>query len=261
MVILFVFIITVSVYVYIKLTKFNLERLNFVHRHFVFTGLEKWEKYIEGIPKTDYPILDYQTLLNLLNPVERFFIKQILTIEPKNLGFKGPFYSIEPAKNLSLIESRQFTGKGEGRETGIQYCSDDSYQDFIKMNESLKNDLGRSVYIDSGYRSPGRQAFLFINYLVTENDFNLKENGKWIALPGYSEHGMPVNNAIDIATEEGINGFSENQTAEDFENTEEYNWLIKNASNFNYYLSYSKNNSLGVAYEPWHWHWEKKKPV
>lgn len=95
-------------------------------------------------------------------------------------------------------------------------------------------------------------------YLTTSGDYSLKENAKWIAMPGYSEHGNPINNAIDFTSENGINGFSDSQSAKDFETLPEFGWLMQNANNFNFYLSYPRDNKFGVAFEPWHWHWEKK---
>lgn len=248
----------VAAYIYYLSTKINLNELNFFQKFIIKQVLNKWKKYVVSIPKEKHAIMDYDTMFNMLNKYERYLIKQILTINPQDIGFKGPFYSLESANNLVKIDSVGFIGKGEGRETGVQYCPEHSYIDFKLMAEKIKEEENLEILIDSGYRSSGRQAYLFVLYLVEDNDFCLKENGKWIALPGYSEHGSPVNNAIDIVNQEGINGFSENQTAEDFEKTKEYEWLVKNASEFNFYLSYPKNNSLGVAYEPWHWHWEKK---
>jgi D-alanyl-D-alanine carboxypeptidase len=77
-------------------------------------------------------------------------------------------------------------------------------------------------------------------------------------MPGYSEHGHPVNHSIDFCSSDGINGFSDGQTAADFEKLPEYEWMVMNASQFNFYLSYPKDNPYGVAFEPWHWHWEEK---
>ncbi|HPN37885.1 MAG TPA: D-alanyl-D-alanine carboxypeptidase family protein [Melioribacteraceae bacterium] len=247
-------------YFYLTFTQINLERLNFLHRVLLKRIVKKWVKYKDAIPKEKLAITEYDALICLLNFIEIYLVKQILTINPKEIGFNGSFYSLELPQNLVKVDSVNFTGIGEGRETGVQYCPKHSYNDFVAMSKKMFDEIGKSILIDSGYRSPGRQAFLFVYYLVTDNNFSLKENGKWIALPGYSEHGSPVNNAIDIATEEGVNGFSENQIAEDFEKTDEYKWLIKNADSFNFYLSYPKENKLGVAYEPWHWHWEKRKP-
>ena len=32
-----------------------------------------------------------------------------------------------------------------------------------------------------------------------------------------------------------------------------FKWLSKNANNYGFYMSYSKNNNHGIMYEPWHW--------
>ncbi|MFH0735313.1 MAG: D-alanyl-D-alanine carboxypeptidase family protein [bacterium] len=252
-----IFVIIGFIIVFFSFTQISFNRLNFLQRYFINHALIKWEKYINDLRKTEYAILDYGKLLDLLNFFERYLIKLILTIHPKAVGFNGPFYSLEKAENLIKVDSVLFGGKGTGRETGVQYCPEHSYKDFCKMCEAIKEETGKSIFIDSGYRSSGRQAYLFIYYLVKDNNYCLKENAKWIALPGYSEHGSPINNAVDMVTEEGVNGFSENQTAEDFELTLEYKWLIQNANKYNFYLSYPKDNKLGVAYEPWHWHWQK----
>lgn len=256
---LIILIIFITGYCYFSFTKFNYKRLNFLQRFLLNRALSKWIKIYESIAIDKYAITDYEALLKLLNVFERYLVRQILTIDPKDLGFKGPFYSLEPATNLIKIDSFKFKNELH-RETGIQYCPAHSYNDFVKMSEEMYKEIGKRIYIDSGYRSPGRQAYLFLYYLIMDNDYCLLENAKWIALPGYSEHGANINNAIDIATEEGINGFSEDQCAKDFENTIEFKWLLENANKFNFYLSYPKDNDLGVAYEPWHWHWEIKQP-
>ncbi len=232
----------------------NFDKLNFVQRFATKSIFEKWDEYLQNIPKEIRAIVDYDTLMNQLNFYERNFAERIFSIDPKELGFKGPKYSKENPGKLIQIESVK-VGKGE---TGIQYCPEHSYNDYLLMMQKMKNDIGKQLYIDSGYRSPGRQAYLFFYYLTTSSEYSLKENAKWIAMPGYSEHGNPINNAIDFVNEDGINGFSENQTAADFEALPEFEWLMKNANQFNFYLSYPKDNPFGVAYEPWHWHWAEK---
>jgi zinc D-Ala-D-Ala carboxypeptidase len=192
--------------------------------------------------------------MNQLNLFERNFAERIFDIDPKEIGFKGPRCSREKPEKLVKIESMNV---GE-KETGIQYCPEHSYNDYILMMVKMKKDIGKRLFIDSGYRSPGKQAYLFFYYLTTSSEYSLKENAKWIAMPGYSEHGNPFNNAIDFTSENGINGFDDNQSASNFEALSEFNWLTQNAKQFNFYLSYPKNNLFGVAYEPWHWHWERK---
>lgn len=63
--------------------------------------------------------------------------------------------------------------------------------------------------------------------------------------PGYSEHHTGC--AIDINTP----GCAERE--EPFEQTGAFGWLQRRAAAFGFHLSYPRDNSLGLIYEPWHW--------
>jgi D-alanyl-D-alanine carboxypeptidase len=65
------------------------------------------------------------------------------------------------------------------------------------------------------------------------------------AAPGYSEH--HTGRAVDITTADC------EPLSESFEATEAFQWLQENAHQYSFKLSYPKDNSLGIAYEPWHW--------
>ena len=236
----------------------NRERLNFIHIYFFQSILKKWDKKLNSMAEDEWVIMDYDSFLRVLNPLERALVKRLYSINPAELGFTGPFYSKEKPGRLVKLDSVEFKTSGKPRSSGVQYCPAHSYEDFKQMAEDYFNETGRKIFIDSGYRSPGRQAYVFIRSLVRNNGYSLNKTAKWVAMPGFSEHGSPVNNAVDISNEEGINGFSDDQVPEDFEKTPEYDWLRKNAINYNFYLSYPRDNEHGVGYEPWHWHWEKK---
>lgn len=66
-----------------------------------------------------------------------------------------------------------------------------------------------------------------------------------LAPPGFSEH--HTGKAIDIISDEIA------QLDQIFETTKAYTWLCKYANDFNFYLSYPKDNPFGIIYEPWHW--------
>ncbi|MBZ0198703.1 MAG: D-alanyl-D-alanine carboxypeptidase family protein [Ignavibacteriaceae bacterium] len=250
-------ILTAGLY-YTAFIPLDYEQLNFIQKPIAESINKKFSTVINQLPPERRSTADFDTLMNSLNWYERMFAKKVFNIKPAELGFKGPFYSIEKPKNLLVVATVKLVSGENERETGVQNCPPNSYADYLKMADKMEQDIGRRVYIDSGYRSPGKQAYLFFYYLVTSSNFSLKENSKWIAMPGYSEHGHPVNNAIDFTTIDGINGFSGGQTASDFASTPEYYWMTENAGNFNFYLSYPQNNNLGVEYEPWHWHWGGK---
>ena len=38
-----------------------------------------------------------------------------------------------------------------------------------------------------------------------------------------------------------------------FEKTPAYLWLVQNANNYGFELSFPPNNPQGVSFEPWHW--------
>ena len=65
------------------------------------------------------------------------------------------------------------------------------------------------------------------------------------APPGYSEH--HTGRALDIATP------GQEPLVEAFESTEAFHWLSRNASHFDFSLSYPRDNPFGITYEPWHW--------
>jgi hypothetical protein len=253
--VLLLFIAAVIIFFsYMFYSEINFEQLNFVHRWTAKRVFERFDEYSESLAKDERAVMDYDSLINQLNFVERNFAERVFQINPREIGFKGPKYSKEKPGKLVKVESV----KVGDRETGIQYCPEHSYNDYLLMVEKMKKDIGKQLFIDSGYRSPGKQAYLFFYYLTTSSEYSLKENARWIAMPGYSEHGNPTNNAIDFTNESGVNGFEDGQTASDFEALPEFDWLVKNANQFNFYLSYPKDNPFGVAFEPWHWHWERK---
>ncbi len=255
------FIIIAAAVYYYTYERINYEELNILQKSLTSSVYFKFGKLINELPPEERAIVDYALLMNELNLFEKHFAEKIFSINPAELGFLGPYYSKEKADNLVKIEPVVLQMIDKEKSTGIQYCPQHSFADYQFMMVEMETDIGKRLFVGSGYRSPGRQAYLFFHYLTTSSEFSLNENARWIAMPGYSEHGSPVNNAIDFINSDGITGFTDGQTAEDFEILPEYKWLLENAHKFNFYLSYPKNNKLGVAYEPWHWHWDDKKTI
>ena len=107
------------------------------------------------------------------------------------------------------------------------------------------------VYLSllSGYRSHELQKEIFFE-VKSERNQTATERGKVSAPPGYSEHSTGY--AIDI----GDAGRPETHFEVGFETTWAFRWLKKNAAKYHFVLSFPKNNSQGVSYEPWHWRFE-----
>ena len=117
----------------------------------------------------------------------------------------------------------------------------------------MQKDIGKRLYVESGYRSSAYQLYLFVSYLKNHS-YSIKETAKFVALPGYSEHGDPQHQAIDFINENGIN----QDRPKEFENLPEYQWLLANAGKFGFVLSYPRNSKEGITFEPWHWRYDEK---
>ncbi|MEM9452347.1 MAG: M15 family metallopeptidase [Cyanobacteria bacterium P01_E01_bin.6] len=98
----------------------------------------------------------------------------------------------------------------------------------------------------SGFRSIEQQQYLFFG-IKRESGQRAGERATVSAPPGYSEHHTGY--AIDV-----IDGRQpEFELEEQFETTEAFAWLEENASFYSFELSFVREESATVNYEPWHW--------
>lgn len=250
----------------------NYEYLNAPQRWLTQGVADTWNAKMSNLPKHQQNKVTLAELHAELNFLQRHFANVILDIPAKDIGFKGPYYGTYEPEDLVQIPSKVFdvSDTEEVYETEIQYYPQAAFDDFTVMVEQMKQDIGKEIWIDSGYRSPGKQAYLFFKYLAdTEvgNNFSLNENAKWITMPGYSEHGSGKTPAFDFAIEGGDSMFlksdgtkmSDEEHLDFLEQTQEYVWMVENAQNHNFYLSYPRDNDQGLSFEPWHWRWESKE--
>ena len=123
----------------------------------------------------------------------------------------------------------------------------DMRDSLLKMREEAKKDGIYLVFL-SGYRSINLQNDIFYSLKSIRNQ-EAAERARVSAPPGYSEHSTGF--AIDI----GDATQRETDFETDFENTDAFRWLIKNAAKFHFKLSFNKDNKY-IDYEPWHWRYE-----
>ena len=101
----------------------------------------------------------------------------------------------------------------------------------------------------SGFRSVSRQAEIIRRKL--NQGISISEILTSVAAPGYSEHHTGC--ALDLVTPE------EPDLEEHFANTPAYHWLQNNAANWDFHLSYPRENPHGIVFEPWHWCWRPNR--
>lgn len=117
------------------------------------------------------------------------------------------------------------------------------------LNEMISDAYKQNIklWVSSGYRSINRQDKLFKDKIqeFILNGYNESKAEilaqETIAKPGESEHHLGL--AVDL-----------NGVKNDFCNTNEYNWLIENCTNYGFILRYTKEKQkiTGKKYEPWH---------
>ena len=184
-------------------------------------------------------------LLLLLSYAALQLIKNIEQIPFVNLNFQAeknqdnrilghlPYAEI-PKEKLVLIEPN------------IQVHID-MRDSLLEMRDEAKKNGIYLVFL-SGYRSINLQNEIFYSLKSFRNQ-EAAERARVSAPPGYSEHSTGF--AIDI----GDATQRETDFETDFENTDAFRWLIKNAAKFHFKLSFNKANKY-IDYEPWHWRYE-----
>ncbi len=198
-------------------------------------------------------ILTWDELYQPVPPEERAFLDAFRALKADALGSTSHYYGEVPsAGELVPVGPEQVTKDGAPQTLDPQFLPktvDDAYQ---AMMEVMQQDLGKRLYVESGYRSPAYQLYLFL-YYMPKHGHSIRETNRYVALPGYSEHGYPPRQAIDFINQDDISG---EDHPEEFENLPEYKWLTEHAPWFGFHLSYPRGNASNTAFEPWHWHYE-----
>ena len=130
-----------------------------------------------------------------------------------------------------------------GRKQFLQSNAAHSWE--LMKNTAYKNNI--YLFAVSGYRSYTDQANII--YRKLKRGASLEQILTVNKLPGYSEHHS--GRAIDITNSKSI-GLSD-----DFKYTNEYKWLIENAGQFGFRLTYPEENNSCIIFEPWHWYYFK----
>lgn len=199
----------------------------------------------------DTRIISFDGLYGLLTAAEANLIKRFLKIDPHEYGFKGKYLGVaEVPKDLVAIRGQTYLDVNETKKIGPQFLPRPVYDAYTRMNTAMQADIGDRVLVNSGYRSP---AYQIVNLLaiLRDYDFDLATTLSRVAMPGYSQHGYPPSQAMDVMPTKLAAGYADD--LESFTRTPQYKWLKQHAVEYGFYESYPKDNDKGMIYEPWHW--------
>ncbi len=133
-----------------------------------------------------------------------------------------------------------------------------AYPDLQDMMDDARA-LGLDPLICSSYRTQEKQQTLYetkVNAYLTQGcslEQAREKAGKWVAVPGTSEHQTGL--ALDIVSN------SYQHLNEQQEQTAEQKWLIENSWKYGFVLRYPEDKSelTGINYEPWHYRYVGKE--
>ena len=222
---------------------------------------DKYEKELTTFLNQKYFIYD-----NLVDYIE--YYKEDKTVKPSkiisiiNVGANKEFYE-DPKKTdislkeLMLVNKFNYLDKSYTPENVVpistQYSYDDNeapefvYEKYLDMWNAADED-GMNLIMSSSYRDYEYQESLYQNY---KNQKGTEWADSVAARAGYSEH--QTGYALDIVTY--------NSTMDDFEQSDEFKWLSKNAYKYGFILRYPKDKEdiTGYAYESWHYRYVGKE--
>ncbi len=137
----------------------------------------------------------------------------------------------------------------------LQYAYDDNsvrdyvYDAFLEMYRAAKEE-GYQLITNSSYRDYEWQETLYNNYKTSRGQAYADA---YAARPGYSEHQTGL--ALDITCYN-----CEKNTFDEFPDSEEYQWLLKNSYKYGFILRYpeGKEDITGYSFEAWHFRYVGK---
>ena len=136
-------------------------------------------------------------------------------------------------ENLELLDNSY-------SKSGI-YLVSEAKDNIERLISDAKN-VGMNIRVASAYRTYSYQENLYNNYV--KND-GVEMADTYSARPGYSEHQTGL--VVDVTR--AFDNFN------NFENTDEYNWMLENAANYGFILRYPKDKESITTYsfEAWHY--------
>jgi len=200
--------------------------------------------------KTDKKVaaLSFTELHGNLSGQARQLSDKICSLRPNRYGISRSAVIPQSPKSMVVISGQTYSTT-EGRfPIPTRLLPRDTYRAFQALNHQLKKDTGQELVVQSGYRSPAYQLFIFL-FQLKENAWSFEETLHSVALPGYSEHADAGRQGLDLRAAR----FMGPHKLYDFSRLESYRWLLKNADQFGFQLSYPEDNGTGTKFEPWHW--------
>lgn len=210
-------------------------------KYIVFhSTLNKISKVKKIIGFANFNLISFDEMLNYARRFSKIgaftkselaLIDELFFYDANKYGFHGSKVIKELTSKINRKETVKIAGSGHYLFQG----------DALEKFNQLEKDVGPNLVLTSGVRSVVKQLQLFLSKLESSKG-NLSLTSRSLAPPGHSYHGI---GDFDV----GKKGFGKLNFTSEFSNTSEYKKLIE----LKYVdIRYTKDNDVGVRYEPWH---------
>lgn len=206
-----------------------------VYDHYIKTNDARYHSFL-----TAFPNLSIATSLALVNVNADYgYYKTVTMIEdPDDL-------LVLCNKNYQLPSD--FVPENLRGVAGTSYkMTDEAATAFEQMKKAIKDELGLTLTVLSGYRDYSYQKALYSRYASADG---VEVADTYSARAGHSEHQTGL--AVDFLHKSP----STSLRAANFQNTAQYAWLQAHAHEYGFILRYPEGyeSITGYRFEPWHW--------
>ncbi len=186
-------------------------------------------------------LLEMDALYAPLDADQRRFMDAIRALEGGD-----PALGVATGVDWVRLTDQRVTGAAGEHALGLQLLPPEAAAALRAMNAAMRSELGRSLLVGSGYRSPANQLFVFVTYLP-HYDYSVARTMPHVSLPGASDHNRVERQGIDFVSERGVDLRYSDAPA--FTALAEYAWLEDRAAEFGFERDGPDTRS------PWHWRW------
>ena len=221
--------------------KYNKNILAFLEeKYFIYDNLDAYLKYYKK--NNDKTFADIVAIINV-NADKEFYKDTIKTdVKKEELMLLNKYNYLD--ESYSPNDLKEFSNKYAYGDN--QKLKEVAYNAYISMFNKAKED-GYTLIVNSSYRSYSEQKEIYDKYVSWYGD----DADKTAARPGYSEHQTGL--AVDIQ--------SYCSQSKDFDECEEFTWLLNNAYKYGFILRYPEGREFitGYEYESWHFRYVGKE--
>lgn len=203
-------------------------------KYYISKNLDKYIEY-----KTKYTTKKYSDVIAIINVKANldWYTKTSPTDMTKDdLILVNKFHYLEEDYEIEDLVDISVMYAFKGKKIKVQV-----YDAFKSMFNAAKKE-GLTIVANSAYRTYSHQESIYNNI---KNSKGKTYADNYAARPGFSEHQTGL--AIDVSTL--------NSSMDNFEDTDEFKWLLENAHKFGFILRYPKGKEYltGYNYESWHY--------